>query len=466
LLGIFAVYFLFDAVSFDVIFGAAASKADAEVTFFGIHAHALTITCFLLFIGAMGKSAQLFLHTWLPDAMEGPTPVSALIHAATMVTAGVFLVARMSPLFELAPSALTFVTIIGATTAFFAATVGCVQNDIKRVIAFSTCSQLGYMFFACGVSAYQAGVFHLVTHAWFKALLFLSAGSVIHAMSEEQDIRKMGGIWRMIPITFAVMMIGTLAITGIPPLAGYFSKDMVIEAAHAAGTGPGNYAFFIGIVVAGLTSFYSWRLIFLTFFGAPRADHHTMDHVHESPPVMTVPLIGLAIGAVFAGMIGYEWFVGEHRAEFWKGAIAVLPAHDSIARVHEHHPSFFIKYLPLFVSLAGLAMAYQMYIRRPDWPGKLAAAFPGVYQFLLNKWYFDELYNVIFVRPAFWLGRVFWKRGDTGIIDRFGPDGISAATVVAARRLGAVQSGYLYHYAFAMIIGLAAIVSWFVLGVD
>ena len=464
LLGIFAVYFLFDAVSFDVIFGAAEGKADAQVTFFGIHAHALTITCLLLFIGAMGKSAQLFLHTWLPDAMEGPTPVSALIHAATMVTAGVFLVARMSPLFEYAPTALAVVTIIGASTAFFAATIGCVQNDIKRIIAFSTCSQLGYMFFACGVSAYQAGVFHLTTHAWFKALLFLGAGSVIHAMSNEQDIRKMGGIWRLIPVTFTVMVIGNLAITGIPPFAGYYSKDMVLEAAHAANTWVGNYAFVLGITAALLTSFYSWRLIFLTFFGKPRADHHTMEHIHESPPIMTVPLGLLALGAVFAGFIGFEHFVGEGRGEFWRGAIMVLESHDSIEAAHHEHPAFLIQYLPLIVSLAGLALAYFMYIRRPELPGRLAAAFPGVYQFLLNKWYFDELYDWLFVKNAFRLGQLFWKRGDTGIIDRFGPDGISAATGAFAKRLGVVQSGYLYHYAFAMIIGIAVIVSWFVLG--
>ncbi len=464
LLGIFAIYFLFDAVSFDVIFGAAEGKADAEVTFFGIHAHALTITCILLFVGAMGKSAQLFLHTWLPDAMEGPTPVSALIHAATMVTAGVFLVARMSPLFEYAPTALTVVTVIGALTAFFAATIGCVQNDIKRIIAYSTCSQLGYMFFACGVSAYQAGIFHLMTHAWFKALLFLSAGSVIHAMSAEQDIRKMGGIWRLIPVTFTVMMIGNLALTGIPFFAGYFSKDMVLEAAHAAGTGAGNYAFALGITAAFLTSFYSWRLTFLTFFGSPRANHHTMEHVHESPLVMTIPLGLLALGAVFAGFLGYDLFVGEGRAEFWRGAIVVLESQDSIARVHEHHPAILIKYLPLIVSLGGLGLAYLMYIKRPDLPGRLAAAFPGVYQFLLNKWYFDELYDFLFVKNAFRLGRLFWKGGDTGIIDRFGPDGLSAATGVFARRLALVQSGYLYHYAFAMIVGLAAIVSWFVFG--
>ena len=464
LLGIFAVYFLFDAVSFDVIFGAVESKVDAEVTFFSMHVHALTITCLLLFVGAMGKSAQILLHTWLPDAMEGPTPVSALIHAATMVTAGVFLVARMSPLFEHAPTALATVTIIGATTCFFAATIGCVQNDIKRIIAYSTCSQLGYMFVACGVSAYQAGVFHLMTHAWFKALLFLSAGSVIHAMSEEQDIRKMGGIYKLIPVTFAVMTLGTLAITGIPPLAGYFSKDMIIESAYAAHTGPGNYAYFMTVLVAGLTSFYSWRLIFLTFFGKPRADHHTMEHIHESPLVMTIPLGVLALGAVFAGMLGVHYFVGEGRAEFWRGAIAVLEEHDSIHHAHESHPPLLIKYLPLIVSLGGLAMAYQFYIRRPDIPGKLAMAFPGVYQFLLNKWYFDELYDWLFVRPASRIGRFLWKRGDTGVIDRFGPDGISALTVGVAQRLRVVQSGYLYHYAFAMIIGVAAIVSWFVIG--
>ena len=464
LLGIFAIYFLFDAVSFDVIFGAMDSKAETEVTFFGLHAHALTITGLLLFVGAMGKSAQILLHTWLPDAMEGPTPVSALIHAATMVTAGVFLVARMSPLYEHAPAALAVVTIIGATTALFAATVGCVQNDIKRIIAYSTCSQLGYMFFACGVSAYQAGVFHLMTHAWFKALLFLSAGSVIHAMSEEQDIRKMGGIYKLIPVTFAVMTIGTLAITGIPPFAGYFSKDMMIEAAYSAHTGPGNYAYFIGITVAFLTSFYSWRLIFLTFFGKPRADHHTMEHIHESPPVMTIPLGVLALGAVFAGMLGAYYFIGDGREEFWRGAIVVLEEHDSIRHAHEAHPPLLIKYLPLIVSLLGLAMAYQFYIRRPDLPGKLAATFPGVYRFLLNKWYFDELYDWLFVRPASRIGRFFWKKGDTGIIDRFGPDGLSALTAGAAQRLRTVQTGYLYHYAFAMIIGIAAIVSWFVIG--
>ncbi len=469
LLGIFAVYFMFDAVNFDVIFAAAPGKADASVTFFGINAHAMTITCLLLFVGAMGKSAQIGLHTWLPDAMEGPTPVSALIHAATMVTAGVFLVARMSPLFEFAPNALAVVTVIGATTCFFAATCGLVQTDIKRIIAYSTCSQLGYMFFACGVSAYQAGVFHLMTHAWFKALLFLGAGSVIHAMSDEQDIRKMGGIWRLIPVTFTVMVIGNLALTGIPPFAGYFSKDTILEAALAAGTTTGNYGYLLGMIVVFLTSFYSWRLTFLTFFGAPRADHHTMEHIHESPKIMTIPLGVLAVGAVFAGMLGVHYFVGEGREHFWGEAIKVLPAQDSLHKMHEHEEHMsavghLVALLPLILSLSGLALAYQFYIRRPEIPGKLAAQFPTLYRFLLNKWYFDELYHFLFTKNAFRLGKFLWKRGDAGIIDRFGPDGLSALTNSAARRLGALQSGYLYHYAFAMIAGIALIVTWFVVG--
>ncbi|MDX2224931.1 MAG: NADH-quinone oxidoreductase subunit L [Rhodospirillaceae bacterium] len=463
LLGIFGVYVLFDAVTFDVIFQAAPSKADATVNFFSTDWHALTIISLLLFVGAMGKSAQLFLHTWLPDAMEGPTPVSALIHAATMVTAGVFLVARMSPLFEYAPDALTVVTLIGAATAFFAATVGCVQNDIKRVIAYSTCSQLGYMFFASGVSAYQAGIFHLVTHAWFKALLFLGAGSVIHAMSDEQDMRRMGGLWRLIPFTFAVMVIGNLALTGIPFFAGYYSKDMILEAAHAAGTPAGSLAFTLGITAAFLTSFYSWRLTFMTFFGTSRADHHTLEHVHESPPVMTIPLALLAVGAVFAGFIGYDLLVGEGRAEFWGASIRVFEAQDSIGKVLAEHPPLYIKYLPLFVSAAGFALAYYMYMARPTAPETLRRAFPGVYQFLLNKWYFDELYDFIFTRNAFRLGRWFWKGGDTFVIDGFGPDGIAATVTRAAKRLGAVQTGYLYHYAFAMILGLVLLVSWYVL---
>ncbi len=461
LLGIFGVYFLVDAVDFDTVFDTVPSHAADTVTFFGIEGHALTMIALLLFVGAMGKSAQILLHTWLPDAMEGPTPVSALIHAATMVTAGVFLVARMSPLFEYAPAALEVVTIVGASTAFFAATIGCVQNDIKRVMAYSTCSQLGYMFFACGVGAYSVAIFHLMTHAWFKALLFLGSGSVIHAMSDEQDMRKMGGIWKHVKFTYAVMWIGTLALVAVPPFAGYYSKDMVLEAAYAAHTSFGQYAFVLGIAAALMTAFYSGRLLFMTFHGEPRADKEVMDHVHESPLVMTIPLAGLALGAIFAGMIGYDVFVGDGRVDFWRDSILVLGT-DVVEEAH-HVPGWVI-WSPLVVTALGLALSFHMYMRRPDIPGRLAAQYPAVYQFLLNKWYFDELYDFIFVRPAFRIGHLLWKRGDEGTIDRFGPDGLSASVIAGARRLGAIQTGYLYHYAFAMIIGIAVFVSWVVVG--
>lgn len=461
LLGIFGIYLLFDSVNFDTVFNAVPAHVDDTVTFFGIEGHALTLISLLLFVGAMGKSAQLLLHTWLPDAMEGPTPVSALIHAATMVTAGVFLVARMSPLFEYAPSALEVVTIVGASTAFFSATIGCVQNDIKRVIAYSTCSQLGYMFFACGVGAYPAAIFHLMTHAWFKALLFLGSGSVIHAMSDEQDMRKMGGIWKHVKVTYAMMWIGTLALVAVPPFAGYYSKDMILEAAYGAHTSVGQYAFIMGIAAALLTAFYSGRLLFMTFHGEPRADKETMDHVHESPLVMTLPLAGLALGAIFAGYIGYDLFIGDGRIDFWRDALAVV-GEDPIEAAH-HVPAWVV-WSPMVVTVLGLGLSFHMYMRRPEIPGRLASQFPGVYQFLLNKWYFDELYDFLFVRPAFWIGNFFWKRGDEGTIDRFGPDGISSSIISGARRLGAVQTGYLYHYAFAMIIGIALFVSWIMVG--
>ena len=461
LLGIFGIYLLFDAVTFDTVFNAVPAHVDDTVTFFGIEGHALTLIAMLLFVGAMGKSAQLLLHTWLPDAMEGPTPVSALIHAATMVTAGVFLVARMSPLFEYAPAALEVVTIVGASTAFFAATIGCVQNDIKRVIAYSTCSQLGYMFFACGIGAYPAAIFHLMTHAWFKALLFLGSGSVIHAMSDEQDMRKMGGIWKHVKVTYAMMWIGTLALVAVPPFAGYYSKDMILEAAYGAHTSVGQYAFIMGIGAALLTAFYSGRLLFMTFHGEPRADKETMDHVHESPLVMTLPLAGLALGAIFSGMIGYDLFIGDGRFDFWRDALAVV-GEDPIEAAH-HVPAWVV-WSPMVVTVLGLGLSFHMYMRRPEIPGQLAAKFPVVYQFLLNKWYFDELYDFLFVRPAFKLGNFFWKWGDQGTIDRFGPDGISSSIISGARRLGAVQTGYLYHYAFAMIIGIALFVSWIVVG--
>lgn len=458
-LGIFATFLLFDTVHLDTIFDAVPGKQDAILNVFGIDFHALTVICLLLFVGAMGKSAQLGLHTWLPDAMEGPTPVSALIHAATMVTAGVFMVARLSPMFEYSDTALMVVTIVGGSTAIFAATIGCVQNDIKRVIAYSTCSQLGYMFFACGVSAYSAGVFHLMTHGFFKALLFLGAGSVIHAMSDEQDMRKMGGIWKMIPVTYALMWIGSLALVGIPPFAGYFSKDIVLEAAYGAHTGVGNYAFIMGLTAALLTAFYSWRLLFMTFHGKPRCDETVLGRVHESPMVMILPLVVLAIGAVGAGYFTYDIMVGESSAVFWGDAIMILPSHPALENAH-HVPAL-VKYAPLIVGAIGIAAAYVLYIARPDIPGKIAGRFQGVYQFLLNKWYFDELYDKIFVRPAFALGRALWKGGDGALIDGVGPDGVSSAVRVMARRVSALQTGYLYHYAFAMLIGIAALVSWY-----
>lgn len=459
-LGIFATFLLFDTVHLDTIFSSVPDHTDTRLHVFGMDFHALTIICLLLFIGAMGKSAQLGLHTWLPDAMEGPTPVSALIHAATMVTAGVFMVARLSPMFEYSDVALTVVTVVGASTAIFAATIGCVQNDIKRVIAYSTCSQLGYMFFACGVSAYSAGVFHLMTHGFFKALLFLGAGSVIHAMSDEQDMRKMGGIWKMIPVTYALMWIGSWALVGLPPFSGYFSKDIVLEAAYAAQTGVGHYAFWLGITAALLTAFYSWRLLFMTFHGKPRCDETVLAHVHESPKVMLIPLFVLAIGAMGAGWLTYDLFVGDARAEFWGDAILVLPSHPALEDAH-HVPAWVV-YSPIIVTLIGIAAAYVMYVAKPDIPGKIAGRFQPVYQFLLNKWYFDELYDKIFVRPSFALGRSFWKGGDGALIDGVGPDGVASAVKILARRASALQTGYLYHYAFAMLIGIVVLISLYI----
>jgi NADH-quinone oxidoreductase subunit L len=457
-LGIFGVFMLFDAVSFETVFAAVPEKSGTLLEFLGLQVDALTILCILLFIGAMGKSAQLFLHTWLPDAMEGPTPVSALIHAATMVTAGVFMVCRLSPMFEHAPDALTLVTVVGASTAFFAATVGLVQNDIKRVIAYSTCSQLGYMFFAAGVSAYGAAMFHLFTHAFFKALLFLGAGSVIHAMSGEQDMRKMGGLWRLIPWTYALMWIGSLALAGVFPFAGYFSKDIILESAWAAHSGVGTYAFVLGVLSAFMTAFYSWRLLFMTFHGPSRADHHTLEHAHESPWVMLAPLLPLAAGAAIAGWVGYDWFVGEAREGFWRESVLVL-GHDIIEEAH-HAPAWVVL-APTVMGLAGIALAYVMYMLLPGLPAALASALRPVYLFLLNKWYFDELYDFLFVRPALRLGRIFWQEGDVGVIDRFGPDGIAAASIRLARRASALQTGYVYHYAFAMLIGVVMLITWY-----
>ncbi len=480
-LGIFGVFILFGSVNFDVIFNGtaafmpaaegAAEHGETVLNFLGYHLDhhaALTVVCLLLFMGAMGKSAQVPLHTWLPDAMEGPTPVSALIHAATMVTAGVFMVARLSPIFELSHTALVAVTFIGAFTAFFAATVGLVQNDIKRVIAYSTCSQLGYMFVAIGLGFYSAAIFHLFTHAFFKALLFLGSGSVIHAVSDEQDMRKMGGLRRLIPYTYWMMIIGTIALTGvgIPATiigtAGFFSKDAIIEGAFVGHNAMATTAFILLVVAAVFTSFYSWRLIFMTFHGRPRATADVMHHVHESPMVMLVPLFILAAGALFAGVVFHEYFIGHDYDHFWKGALFTLPDNHILHEFHE--VPVWVKLSPFVAMLLGLGVAYQFYIRSPETPRRLAEQHRLLYAFLLNKWYFDELYDFLFVKPAMRLGRFLWKKGDGWLIDGFGPDGVSARVVDMTNRVIKLQTGYLYHYAFAMLIGVAALVTWMMLG--
>lgn len=472
LLGIFSIFVLFQSVDFASIFAKAADNSFIQnMTFLGWQIDgqtAITITCLLLFIGAMGKSAQFLLHTWLPDAMEGPTPVSALIHAATMVTAGVFMVARMSPIFELSSTALTVIIIVGATTAFFAATVGLVQNDIKRVIAYSTCSQLGYMFVALGVGAYGAAVFHLFTHAFFKALLFLGAGSVIHAVSDEQDMRKMGGLRKHIKFTYWMMMIGTIALTGVGipgtiwGTAGFFSKDAIIESSFASHNIASGYAFYLLVFAAFLTSFYSWRLIFMTFHGKPRATIDVMHHIHESPPVMLIPLFILSIGAIFAGVVFQPYFFGDLYETFWKGAL-FTSSHNHI--LHDtHHVFKWVKWSPFIAMILGFMLAYLFYISIPSLPKKMARIMPGMYHFLYQKWYFDQLYNFLFVHPTFRIGSFLWKVGDGKIIDGLGPNGIAARVIDIANRVVRIQTGYLYHYAFAMLIGVALLITWMMIG--
>src|SRR5476651_897640 len=458
-LGIFAIFMLIGSTDFETIFAGAPGLTGKTIDFFGWHADALTLTCLLLFMGAMGKSAQFLLHTWLPDAMEGPTPVSALIHAATMVTAGVFMVARLSPLFELAPNAQAVVMFFGATTAFFAATVGLVQNDIKRIVAYSTCSQLGYMFVAMGAGAYSVGMFHLFTHAFFKALLFLGSGSVIYAMHHEQDIRNMGGLKDKIPFTYIVMVIGTLALTGFPLTAGYFSKDAIIESAFASHNTFAFYGFLMTVIAAGLTSFYSWRLIFKTFHGEPHDQEH-YEAAHESPIWMLIPIGILAAGSILAGFPFKELFAGHGVEEFFRESVKMNP--HIIEDMH-HIPDA-IAYLPTVMMAIGAYISYVFYIRRPYLPVELASSQPLLYKFLLNKWYFDELYDLIFVRPVKWLGRFLWKVGDGKIIDGFGPDGVSARVLDVTRNVVKLQTGYLYHYAFAMLIGVAGLITWFMFG--
>ena len=525
-LGIFGLFFLTDSINLDDIFAAAPTLAQTNISFLWADWNAANLIGVLLFVGAAGKSAQLFLHTWLPDAMEGPTPVSALIHAATMVTAGVFLVCRMSPLYEYAPDAKTLIVVAGATTAFFAATVGLVQNDIKRVIAYSTCSQLGYMFVAAGVGMYNVAMFHLFTHAFFKAMLFLGAGSVIHAMHHEQDMRNYGGLREKIPYTFAAMLIGTLAITGVGiPLthygfAGFLSKDAVIESAWVGS----NYAFTLLVIAAFMTSFYSWRLMFMTFFGTPRGDAKTHDHAHDAPKSMLVPLGVLALGSVFSGMIWYNSFFGdEAKVRDWfgmeagvahaaaageaattehgateaatgqatteaatakpatghaatevatqtapivagaapKGAIFLGPDNQVMRAAHEA-PTW-VKVSPFIAMVLGLALAFLFYILRPDLPGKLATQQRPLYLFLLNKWYFDEVYDVVFVRPANWIGRMLWTRGDGAVIDG-ALNGVAMGIIPFFTRLAArAQSGYVFSYAFAMVLGVGALITWMTL---
>ncbi len=493
MLGIFALFMLFGTVDIDTILTGVPAAKGATFTFLGHQVDAITTIALLLFVGAMGKSAQVPLHTWLPDAMEGPTPVSALIHAATMVTAGVFLVCRMSPIYEASVTASTVVTYVGALTAIFAATVATTQNDIKRVIAYSTCSQLGFMFFAAGVGAYGAAMFHLFTHAFFKALLFLCAGSVIHAMHHEQDMRYYGALRKAIPLTFWAMVIGTIAITGVNYTSGYFSKDAVLFAAWESGSEAGRVAFFVGIFAALLTSFYSWRLIFLTFFGearwagsehiqhavhdhhhddAPQADHahdnHGHDdhapktgtlgyHPHESPLPMMIPLAVLSFGALFAGAIFNSRFVGGDETAFWNGTIV----HDGAFFESLHHVPALVHWAPAIVMALGLLTAWLVYIRNPGFSTLFKAQWKHMHAFFYNKWYFDELYNVLFVKPAKWFGRLFWQKGDVGLIDRFGPDGLTAIVAegsVVARRL---QTGLVYSYALVMLLGVAAFATWF-----
>ncbi len=455
-LGIFALFMMTGSINLDTVFAQAPALTGKTIHFLSWNVDALTVMCLLLFMGAMGKSAQFLLHTWLPDAMEGPTPVSALIHAATMVTAGVFMVARLSPLFELSPIALSVVIFFGATTAFFAATVALVQNDIKRVVAYSTCSQLGYMFVAMGAGAYSVGMFHLFTHAFFKALLFLGSGSVIIAMHHEQDMRLMGGLRDRLPFTYWTMVIGTLALTGVPLTAGYFSKDAIIEAAYA-GTNPmAAYGFVMTVIAAALTAFYSWRLIFKTFHGSPHNREHC-EHAHESPPVILVPLALLAAGSLFAGFPFQEIFAGHAVEEFFRGSVKMAPGIIDAM----HHVPFLVAWVPTIMMLIGFAVAYQFYIRRPDLPVELARQQGVLYRFLLNKWYFDEIYDLVFVRPAIRLGRLLWRGGDGWLIDGFGPDGVSARVIDVTRNVVRLQTGYLYHYAFAMLIGAAAFVTWF-----
>ena len=455
-LGIMLVFWVFGSVQFDAIFARVDAVKDVEFMFWGQAFPALTLATLLLFIGAMGKSAQLGLHTWLPDAMEGPTPVSALIHAATMVTAGVFMVARLSPLFEAAPDTLAFITVLGAVTALAAAYMALTQNDIKRVIAYSTMSQLGYMFMALGVGAYAAAMFHLTTHAFFKALLFLGAGSVIHALHHEQDLRKMGGIWFKVPVTYVFMWIGSLALAGIPFFAGYYSKDIVLESAYAFGENIGAFAYWSGVTAAFMTAFYSWRLLWMAFHGKPRMENHVFDHAHEAPRIMILPLLVLVAGALLAGWLGYDSFVGEGRLRFWGNSL--VTASDDILH-HAHGIPAWAVYLPTLAGMIGIAVGIFLYGKRTDLPARMAARLRPLYALSLNKFYIDEIYNALFVRPAWVLGRFFSKQ-DRQTIDRIGPDGMAEASRHVARRFSLLQTGYVFNYAAVTVTGVVVFLAY------
>ncbi len=456
-LGIFLIFYLFGSVNYTEVFNQIPTVIDENLNFLGIKINAVDLICILLFIGAMGKSAQIFLHTWLPDAMEGPTPVSALIHAATMVTAGVFLVVRCSPIYEYSELALNIVTVVGMSTAFFAASVALVQTDIKKIIAYSTCSQLGYMFFAAGVGAYNVAMFHLFTHAFFKALLFLGSGSVIHAFKDEQNINNMGGVWRKLPYTYALMIIGTLALTGFPLLSGFYSKDAIIEFAYLSGTTTGYYAAGIGILTAFLTSIYSWRLMFKTFHGQYNNKKLNIEETHESPLVMLVPLIILSIGAIFAGFIFKDLFIGyEAINNFWNKSIFFLEPLST-----DHPPLWFLVLTPTLVTLS-IPLAYYLFVKNKNFPAQLVNINEPLYKFLLNKWYFDEIYETLFVKSSKKFGLFLWKFFDVKVIDGFGPDGISGIIKKVSIKANKFQSGYIYQYAFIMLLGFSAFLTFLI----
>ena len=456
-IAIFLIFFFYGTINFEEVFQTTSQLAEKKISFFGVESNLITLICVFLFIGAMGKSAQFLLHTWLPDAMEGPTPVSALIHAATMVTAGVFLVVRCSPIFEYSQVALSLVTIVGMITAIFAASVALVQNDIKKIVAYSTCSQLGYMFFAAGIGAYHVAMFHLFTHAFFKALLFLGAGSVIHAFNDEQDIRNMGGVRKKLPYTYIFMLLGTLALTGFPFLSGFYSKDAIIEFAYLKDSSLGNYAATIGIITAFLTSIYSWRLFFKTFHGSYNNKKVPLKETHESPVVMLIPLAFLSIGAIFSGYLFKSSFIGHHSNEFWNGSIFFL---NEIK--HGAIPLWFLLITPILV-LISIPISFYLYILSPKILEDFKHTNLPLYNFLLNKWYIDELYEKVFVNPAKKVGSLFWKKGDVGIIDRFGPDGISKLVKTISNKTGRLQSGFIYDYAFVMLLGLSILLTYLIL---